>query len=303
MRTEQPMAAPLSLRPFARTVNLPRAGTSLYYYEAGAAASPVLLLVHGLGDEADTWRSVIAPLSLRFRIIAPDLPGFGRSSLPRRRLTPPYLAGVLLELLDELHIANADGIGSSLGAVLLQCAAARDPSRFSRLVLEDGGLGMEGRIPPGFLLSLLPVLGERRYRLLAGNLQAAYDSLRPYYAELDGMPMEDREFLRRRVADRVTSRTQRRAYFSAFRGYVGWLALRGRRMVRRARGCAHQVLVIWGSEDHIVPLSSANGAKGADGAMEVIAGAGHLPHQEKPEAFLRVVESFLGAGGSGGRRD
>ncbi|MGA2478829.1 MAG: alpha/beta hydrolase [Spirochaetia bacterium] len=272
---------------------------SLFYYDAGSHDSPVMFLVHGLGDEADTWRSVILPLSQRFRVVAPDLPGFGRSSLPRHRLAPKYLARVLLELMAALHLTTVTGVGSSLGAVLLQQAAAMEPARFQRLVLEDGGLGADGKLNPSLLLMLIPGLGERRYRGLSRNPAAAYMSLRPYYADLDGMPESDREFLRQRVSDRVSSDTQRRAYLSALRGYIGWLALFGRSAKRNNRFLGKPFLRIWGAQDRIIPLPVVKAASDQEPGpgLAVIEGAGHLPHQEKPREFMRIVLDFADARG------
>jgi pimeloyl-ACP methyl ester carboxylesterase len=292
------MGVPRDLEPFARSITLPRSGASLFYYDAGSPASPSMLLVHGLGDEADTWRSVIAPLSRTFRVIAPDLPGFGRSAPPgRARLSPPFLSGILRELMTALQISGAICVGSSLGAVLVELAAREDPALASRLLLADGGLGIEGKIPPSLLLMLLPGLGENRYRRLKGDLDAAYASLRPYYADLDAMPETERVFLRQRVEDRVMSDTQRRAYFSTLRGYIGWLLLHGRSARPGAKRPAQDVLYVWGAEDHIVPLSAARAAHAGESTskLTIIAGAGHLPHQEKPGEFVRIVRGFVGA--------
>jgi pimeloyl-ACP methyl ester carboxylesterase len=295
---QQPgMVVPRHLEPFSRTLPLSRSGANLFYFDAGSSASPVMLLVHGLGDEADTWRSVIQPLSRHFRVIAPDLPGFGRSSLPRRPLTPRYLARVILELMAALHLTTVTGVGSSLGAVLLQLAASREPALFRRLLLEDGGLGIAGKLPPALLVMLIPGLGGRRYRGLSGDLAAAYMSLRPYYADLDGMQKTEREFLRQRVIDRVGSDTQRRAYLSALRGYIGWLSLFGRSAHRRSTRFDLPLLRVWGAQDHIVPLSAAKAAGDGEG-LTVIDGAGHLPHQEKPREFIRVVLDFAAARGA-----
>jgi pimeloyl-ACP methyl ester carboxylesterase len=294
------MRIPESLQRLARNVMLPRAGLRLFFYDTGpdsgsvpagrAAGSRATILVHGLGDEADTWRRVIGPLSRSARVVAPDLPGFGRSTLPGHRLlTPPFLAGVLLELLDLLGIASATWVGSSLGASLSQVAAIRRPDIVSGLVLVDGGIQAHAPLRGALLAMLIPGVGERRYRGLANDLGAAYESLRPYYANLDGLPGAERDFLRDRVKDRVRSATQRRAYFSMLRGYTAWVLLAGRRAARRLQSLQQKTLSIWGSEDHIVPAGPA-GRSGHPGArVAIIRGAGHLPHQESPEEFMRLV--------------
>jgi len=287
-----PMRIPAGLDRSARSVELPTSGVRLFFYDAGSPKSPAALLIHGLGDEADTWRKVIGPLSSSFRVIAPDLPGFGRSTRPRgRRLTPPWLRAILFELLDVLGIPNALFAGSSLGAVLAQVCAMRDPGRVTRLVLADGGLLARGRLSSALVLMLLPLVGERRYQALGRDLDAAYASLFPYYGSFSSIPAEDREFLRVRVGERVRSDTQRRAYFSFFRSFFLWMLFNSRAAGERAARLPVETLYLWGARDHIIPLAAGQEAlrRHPGARLAVIPAAGHLPHQEAPTEFLRLL--------------
>ena len=143
------------------------------------------------------------------------------------------------------------------------------------------------------LAMLVPVAGERLYRSLENDLDAAYASLQPYYAALDNLSANDRAFLRQRVADRVASATQRRAYFALFRGYFGWMLLKGRGARRRAALLDVPTTYIWGAEDRIVSLTAGEAARGQHTAarLQIVAGAGHLPHQEAPAEFLRILRA------------
>jgi pimeloyl-ACP methyl ester carboxylesterase len=287
------MHIPSALGRWARSVTLPGSGDRIFCYDAGRQDAPGMLLVHGLGDEADTWRRVIAPLAERHRVVAPDLPGFGRSPLPAHRcLSPRYLSAVLRELVEVLGMREATLVGSSLGAALAQIVALDDPRLASRLILVDGGLLPMTRFQAGLIFMLLPGLGERRYRSLARDLDAAYASLMPYYASLGNLPGEEREFLRRRVAERVASVTQMRAYFSSFRSFVGWALVKGRRSAHRAGLLGVPTLYVWGGKDHIIPVELGRAAQAMHpgAALSIIADAGHLPHQETPAEFLRVVD-------------
>ncbi len=292
------MRIPSALASWATTVKLPASGREVFCYDAGPRDAPGMLLVHGLGDEADTWRRVIAPLSQRHRVVAPDLPGFGRSPAPARtRLTPPYLVSVLRELLQHLGMRGAVLVGSSLGAALSQALALAEPGLASRLVLVDGGLLAMSGPNAALLLMLVPGVGERRYRSLAGNLDAAFASLVPYYARLGNLPEEERRFLRERVGERVASATQMRAYFSSLRGFTLWMLAGGRTAARRAAGLGVSATYVWGEQDHIIPLEAGRSAhaKHAGSKLVVIPGAGHLPHQETPEEFLRLSDLLPGA--------
>ncbi|MGA2613370.1 MAG: alpha/beta hydrolase [Spirochaetia bacterium] len=286
------MRVPAVLQPYARTVTLPGSRVTLFCYDAGAQDAPGMLLVHGLGDEADSWRCIIPSLAERHRVVAPDLPGFGRSPFPPHgRLTPAYLASVLRELMAFLGMHRVTLVGSSLGAALAQVVALADSELVSRLILVDGGFLARTSLDAGLLFGLVPGVGERRYRRLAGDLDAAYASLGPYYANLKDMPKAEREFLRERVGERVASMSQMRAYFSFFRGFVRWLLFRGRFLIPRARALDIPTLYVWGAQDHIVPVEAAQATrlKHPGAGLAIIPGAGHLPHQETPQEFLRVI--------------
>ena len=108
------------------------------------------MLLHGLGDEADTWRHVFPLLSAGCRAIAPDLPGFGRSGKPACKSTIPFFADTMLELLDLLSIRRAILVGHSMGAVIAHTIALEHPERVERLVLISGSLVSGAEDQPGY---------------------------------------------------------------------------------------------------------------------------------------------------------
>lgn len=131
-----------------------------------AAAAFPRLLVHGLGDEADTWRHVLPALAAQRRAIAVDLPGFGRSDKPDAPYSVPWYAGVLLDLLDTLQIERVALAGHSLGAVTSHWLALEQPARIERLALLDGGLvAKPGKLDLGTML--FPGAGHRGVALHA----------------------------------------------------------------------------------------------------------------------------------------
>jgi pimeloyl-ACP methyl ester carboxylesterase len=152
------------LERYARTVRLPQNGLTLHVYDAGAGTATPMLLIHGLGDEADTWRHLITPLSADGRVVALDLPGFGRSDKPERPYTIPFFQNSVTELLDTLAVQRAILIGHSLGAVIAHFTALNHPERVERLILVDGSLVARAqKIDLATLLFLIPGLGEWLY--------------------------------------------------------------------------------------------------------------------------------------------
>jgi pimeloyl-ACP methyl ester carboxylesterase len=271
-------------------------GLRLHYYEAGAPGAPARILIHGLGDEADTWRHVLLPLSHQCRVLALDLPGFGRSDRPRRAYTLAFFARTVADLLAERGIVRATLVGSSLGAAIAQRLALARPDLVERLILIGGALPIETRRPAGPLWWFLtPGVGEAAYTSLRRSQDQAYATLRPYYADLDALPPEDRAFLRERVWARVWNAGQRRAFLSALRWLAIEAAFRAPALRERLAQLATPTLLICGDSDRIVPRAAVEhmAALLPTARLQVIAGCGHLPQQEQPAALIAAINSYL----------
>jgi pimeloyl-ACP methyl ester carboxylesterase len=278
------------LQPYARSMTLE--GRRLFYYEAGASDAPPLVLLHGLGDEADTWWRMLPALARNRRVIAPDLPGFGRSAGPSAGYTGAFFAHAVAGLLRALGIIRATLAGHSLGAAVAQRLALAQPGLVDRLVLISGGLPIEIRRPASQMwLFLTPGLGEALYTSLRRSQDEAYATLQPYYLNLDALPDSDRAFLRQRVWARVWSASQRRAFLSALR----WLAADHAMRVPAFRlSIARTPLptrIIWGDQDLIAPpgagVALAQIAPAAE--LHLIADGGHNVHQERPDQVVRLL--------------
>lgn len=293
-RFQEPMQPWPALEPYARSVYLARGGLTLHVYEAGATDAPPMFLIHGLADEADTWRHLVPPLSTQYRVIAPDLPGFGRSEKPDRPYTVPFFQDVLLELLDTLEVQRAVLVGHSLGAVIAHALALSHRERVERLILIDGSLvARSQKIDLATMLFLIPGLGEWLYNRLRKDPQAAYRSLEPYYSRLDDLPKADREFLFQRVNERVWSDGQRRAFLSAFRNLARWIPGQQRNLPSRLATLDVPTLVLWGEADRMMPVENGHALVELQSAarLVVVPGAGHNVHQEDPGAVLEAIQA------------
>lgn len=300
MRKNNPFTQPMEpwpgLNPYSRKVHLPALHLDLFIFEAGEPKNPTLLMIHGLGDEADTWRHVFLPFSKRFHVVAVDLPGFGRSDKPSLDYTPDFMKRSLLELMDALQIPEATLMGSSLGAILAHSLALSHPDKVRGLVLADGALLQETLMGDKSLLFMqIPLLGEWFYTHLRKDPQAAYNSLRPVYRDLDALPEADREFLFTRVNQRVWSNDQRRAYFSTLRRLTPWARKLQTGLKEKLSRLQIPTLVIRGETDTLFPDENARAVAQIQPNAELITlpGTGHLPHQEDPEAFIKAVMDGL----------
>jgi pimeloyl-ACP methyl ester carboxylesterase len=98
-------------------------------------AKEVVLLVHGYGGSIASYRPILDRLAERYRVIAVDLPGFGRSDKRAGDYSPSAMADVLARVLDNKGVARAHVIGHSWGSSVVLAFALRHPTRLDRLVV------------------------------------------------------------------------------------------------------------------------------------------------------------------------
>ena len=283
----------------------------MYVREEGSGPD-VLFLLHGLGDHSYAFRHAIGPLARAgWRVIAPDLPGFGRSPKPRAVLTLDGQAAVLERILEERAIPRAVFLGHSLGASLAIRMRASRAARVRALVLCGGGF-YRFRRPLSHRLLQIPGLGEAIGLFRGPRL-------------IRWMAEEGAERPLGRLPDSWVSE-----HWEPIRSWDGWRSLVGTiRSCSSARAMAESerdllsmppcpLLYIWGERDGWVPLPLAGPfleaqvarmtAAGQAARIAIVPGAGHAPHEERPGEFVREVVSFLAplrtvshAGGSAAR--
>jgi pimeloyl-ACP methyl ester carboxylesterase len=281
------------------------AGESLFYYDSAppgdwasinvpSRETPVFVLIHGLGDEADSWRHLIPLLNAGgYRALAMDLPGFGRSVTRRKASIARHTAAVSAFLEAVIPEAPVILAGNSTGAIICEALAFKAPSLVKALILVDGSIP-GGPSNPGILAIVKMLLSRKWYRAYRDDPDGAWASLRPYYADLNGLPPEDREFLNARVMQRVQSGPQEKAFFATQRSLIWTYMFVSSRFARKIRSYEGKILLLWGGKDRIIPLSSSKvfAALRNDIRLEIIEGSGHLPHQEKPQETAGVILNF-----------
>ncbi|MDR1930851.1 MAG: alpha/beta hydrolase [Treponema sp.] len=273
-------------------------GAGVFYYDVPPRSgdkeeAPLLLLIHGLGDEADSWRRLIPPLcAAGYRVLAPDLPGFGRSAGKGSRLRRHALA--VLSLLEGASKKPAVLAGSSMGAVVAELAVLLKPGAADSMILIDGCMPLGAALSPSLLCMALPFIGKKWYRSYRNRPQAAWESLYPYYADLEALPEEDRAFLKKRVMDRVRSPSQERAYFASLRSMISACLFGAASFERALRNWPGRIGLIWGEQDRVMRRTQAENLMGIrrDAELSIIPGAGHLPHQDKPEETAAAILRF-----------
>ena len=161
-------------------------GLELFVRERGTG-TPILML-NGLGSNADMWGAVEDELSMIGRTIVFDMPGSGRSPTPRSPLSISDHAALALALIDELGHERADVVGFSLGGMVAQQLAHDAGDRVRRLILVGTGCGLGGMPPTLQALMLLSMpLRYHSERVYHGTNQLLTEADRMLLARLSSL--------------------------------------------------------------------------------------------------------------------
>lgn len=301
MQRNPTMDIPPMLVPYARRIAL--RDLELFYYDTGAAQAPTLLLIHGLGDEADTWRSIIPSLAQRYRVIAPDLPGFGRSSGPKSGYSLTFFARAMAEFMAALGLQQVTLVGHSLGAMIAQRLSIGLPQLIQQQILISGCLPIKRQFPRRRLwLLLLPGVGELMLAGMKCSHELAFQSLRPFYFNLYELPAREQRFLHRRVWARLCQARQRRATLSALR----WLAVdalfRADQYLDLVSECPTPTILMAGDHDMIVAgecIEATEVVLAGRGQYIHLESCGHMPQQECPALIVELIAELVPAGCDG----
>jgi pimeloyl-ACP methyl ester carboxylesterase len=270
-------------------------GDRVAYRDVGGG-SEALLLIHGMAGSSETWRAVIPQLSRKYRVVAPDLLGHGKSDKPRGDYSLGAFAVWLRDLLDELGISRATVVGQSLGGGVAMQFVYQHPHYCQRLVLiSSGGLGPD----VGWTLRLLSAPGAELIlpAIAPPPVLTVGNKLRSWFSAAGLQSPRGAEIWS--------------AYSSLSDGKTRQAFLRTLRSVVDPRGQAVSALnrlhltselptmVIWGDQDRIIPVGHGYALHEArpGSRLEVLEGVGHFPHVERPSEVVDLLDDFINTTG------
>jgi pimeloyl-ACP methyl ester carboxylesterase len=263
-------------------------GVRVHYQEAGTPDAPPVLLIHGFCASNFVWSETLVPLAeAGFRVIAPDLIGFGFSGKPKGgEYTIEMQARMICGLMDALGVERATLVGSSYGGAVAAVCALDHGERVERLVLV--GAVSNDEVPRRVWLRLAasPVVGEVISPVLLDARRLVKRHLRRTYAAQNGFLLDEERITAHQrpllAADthRAILRTLRR-----------WSA---ERIELEAERITQPTLLVWGAHDREVPLKSGERLheliKGS--RLFVFPNCGHLPQEERPQELVALVAEF-----------
>ncbi|GIV63671.1 MAG: alpha/beta hydrolase [Bellilinea sp.] len=266
---------------------------NLHLYLAGEGEQTVVLL-HGGGTDSAwlSWQPVILALSTRFRVVAPDLPGYGKSDTPRMEYTLDYYLDVVRRLLDHLEIERSALVGVSMGGGIAIGFTLTYPARVHRLVPVDS-YGIQRKYPGGlwgYYLVRMDWLNRFSWWLLGRSRALTRASLQQIF--------HDPNALSETLVNEVYDEIRRPQAGLAFRSFQRHEVLRDRVrtcFLDRLNEIQAETLFIHGENDRLVPLECAREAHARlpNSRLEIIPACGHWPQREKPDEFNRILLDFL----------
>jgi len=251
---------------------------------------PVFLLLHGFGASLYSWHAVMEPLSQLGTVIAFDRPGFGLTERPPTwQGQNPYSSGAQVELviglLDHFGVQRAILIGNSAGGTVSMQTALAHPERVSALVLVDPAVYIGGGAPTW----LRPLLATPQMRHLGPLVARQIQARGP---ELIEMAWHNPALLSPEMLELYQKPLKVENWDRALWEFT--LASRPSGLAEHLNEFTLPVLVITGDDDRIVPTQESVrlASQLPNARLVVIANAGHVPHEERPAAFMDAVISF-----------
>jgi 2-hydroxy-6-oxonona-2,4-dienedioate hydrolase len=242
-------------------------------------SNKILILLHGLGASAERWSRVIPTLSRYYRVIIPDIIGFGYSDKPAavEYTMDFFIDGFFKVFLDNLGILKASIIGSSFGGHVATEFAIRFNRMVEKLVLVS---------PAGMMKTSTPTLD----RYIMAALYPVYEHVYEAFSEMayDSDEAVNEEIVMDFV-NRMRLTNAKYAFMSTVLGIRYAPKLKG-----RLSNIIAPTLLVWGDNDRMIPLQYAREYDEIPKSkLVVIKNCGHTPYVEKPITFNNIILRFL----------
>jgi len=267
-------------------------GQEVAYVDKGRG--PAVILIHGLGSYIPAWKQTIPALSEKYRVIALDLPGFGKSSKDIEAYSIPFFVKTVASLQDSLGIEKAAWVGHSMGGQVALRAAISYPEKISKLVL---------LAPAGF-----ETFTEQEGTMMSNfvtpqSVKHTPDSLisQTFKATFFDFPKEAQFMIDDRVAIRSAENFD--GYARAYAGSVQ--AMLDGPVLGELSSISHPSLIIFGRQDMLIPnrqlhpnLSTKKVAESGDkklpnSQLKMVDKAGHFVHFEQSKIVNKEILNFL----------
>jgi pimeloyl-ACP methyl ester carboxylesterase len=265
------------------TRRLDLAGVSTSLLEGGEG--PPIVVLHGQGGFAEIMGGLIANLVDRYRVIAPDLPGLGRSAVQEGSLDEPNVMQWLGELIAKTCDQPPILIGISMGGSIAARFAVKRADEVGKLILINSGSLGPFRPPPSLLFALVRMIRNP-------NRAGLHRMQRQIFFDVDRV--------REQMGDRLTVLED----YQLDRAKLQSVNAANRTLLRKVGtkpipddelgSIKMPVAMIWGRHDRVMPIKYAERARTKHGwPLYVIEESGHIPMAEQPAQFGVALRAVL----------
>ena len=253
-------------------------GAKIRYLEAGDAAKPTVILLHGLGAQAESWQLTIPALAANYHVIAPDQIGFGKSDKPFLKYRVATFVDFLDKFMSELKIEKAHLVGNSMGGWVAGLMAVKYPNRVEKIVLADAA----GILPENINTDAIYQLNNSTRDEIRANLKLIFAT--PAFQNNEALVDQ---FMTQRV---VTNDGY------TINSLIESIKRKEDFLNDRLGEIKKPTLIIWGKQDGLLPVSDAEIFKKgiANSQLVIFDNCGHVPQFEKALDFNKTVLEFLG---------
>ncbi len=271
-------------------------GLEIFYREAGPAAAPTILLLHGFPTSSHMFRNLIPALSDRFHLVAPDYPGFGNSSMPKVGefdYTFDRIAEVIESFIEKLNLKRYSLYMMDYGAPVGYRIAAKHPERVESLIIQNGNAYDEGLLK---FWDPIKAYWKDKTKENEDNLRNSLltiDATKWQYTNGVRNPetiASDNWFHDQYLMDRPGNKDIQLALFYDYGSnpplYPEWQAY--------FRRYQPPTLIAWGKGDHIFPEEGAHPYKRDLKNIEFhILDTGHFALEEDGDLIADLIREFL----------
>ena len=235
-----------------------------------------LVLVHGFLGSSKIWEPQIVFFKNYFRVITPDLPGFGKSNKAKSHNNIKSIANLLIKSLEEKKIDKFHLLGHSMGGMIVQEMAKKDGNKISKLVCYSTG-------PRGEMPGRFETVEQSREKLKKQGLKIAAKNI----AKTWFIKGEDAKYFD--ICIEAGKQTSMEAVDNALIAFKNWNG------VDTLKNIKNETLIIWGDQDKSYNFKQVQTLKQniANSTLCIFNGCAHNVHLEKAEKFNRIVLNFL----------
>ena len=235
-----------------------------------------LVLVHGFLGSSKMWKPQIDFFKYHFRVITPDLPGFGRSNKAKSHNSIQSIANLLLDCLEEKKIDKFHLLGHSMGGMIVQEMAKKSGGKISKLVCYSTG-------PRGEMPGRFETVDQSRENIKKNGLEVTAKNIAQTWFVLG----EKAKYFD--LCLEAGKQTSIEAADNALIAIKNWDG------VKNLQDIKNNTLIIWGDKDKSYNLEQVQTLEKniSDSNLVIFKGCAHNVHLEQPDQFNHTIKDFL----------